>query len=122
MISVILILVSIIGGGLYWVDHTAETCWKYEATQSFEHYKTLKTRSSILRETAIHAIDVTDPKTNPVEVIEKDPNGCSLGSNGMTVIKFYFDDVDKLTTMQVFRNYRVDPSIYQMELIEERKF
>ena len=118
----VLFLLSLIGGGLYWVDSTADSCWKYEATQSFENYKTLKTRSSILRAAASHGRDVMNSESNPVEVIEKDPNGCSVGSNGMTVVRFYFDDANKLTAMQVFRNYRTSNPDYKMELIEERKF
>lgn len=122
MTLLVLVLVSLIGGGLYWVDSTADSCWKYEATQSFENYKTLKTRSSILREAASRGLDVMNSKSNSVEVVEKDPNGCSVGSNGMTVIRFYFDDANKLTMMQVFRNYRMSDPDYKMELIEERKF
>ncbi len=122
MILLALVLLSLMGGGLYWVDSTANSCWKHEATQSFENYKTLKSRSSILRAARSRGLDVANARSNPVEVIEKDPNGCSLGGNGMTVVRFYFDDANKLTTMQVFRNYRTSDPDYTMELIEERGF
>ena len=117
-----LVLLSLIGGGLYWEHSTENSCWEYEAVQSFENYKMLKTRSSILRAAGSRGLGVMSAKSNPVEIIEKDPNGCSPGSNGMTVVRFYFDDADKLTTMQVFRNYRTSDPGYKMELIEERLF
>ena len=61
-----------------------------------------------------------DSGSNPVEVIEKDPNGCSFGSNGRTVLRFYFDKRSNLTKIQVFRDYIA--SDYKMELIVERKY
>lgn len=122
MAILILVILGALGGGIYWLDSTENSCWKYEATQSFENYKTLKTRSSILRAASSRGLDVANSKSNPVEVIEKDPNGCSMGSNGMTVVRFYFDDANNLTTMQVFRNYRTSDPSYKMEQIEERKF
>ncbi len=99
-----------------WIGRTEDACWKYEATEAFQKYGSLKTRSEILR-----SVDMEQASgSNPVEVIEKDPNGCSLGSNGRTVIRFYFDKKNKLTTIQVFRDYIA--SDYKMELIEERKY
>lgn len=87
-----------------------------EAAEAFQKYGSLKTRSEILRVAGIE----NDAGSNPVEIIEKDPNGCSFGSNGRTVLRFSFDKENKLTTMQVFRDYIA--SGYKMELIKERQF
>ena len=54
------------------------------------------------------------------EIIESDPNGCSLGSNGQTIAKIYFDSRHNLTKIQVYKNYIA--SNYKMELIEEREY
>jgi hypothetical protein len=104
-------------GGFYWMARTEDACWKHEATQAFQKYGSLKARSDILRVVGTEK----DPGPNPVEVVEKEPNGCSLGSNGRTVLRFSFDD-GKLTTIQVFRDYIASDPNYKMELIEERKF
>jgi hypothetical protein len=122
MTLLVFVFVSLIGGGLYWADKTEETCWKNQATQAFEEYGSLKTRPAILRATASTGREVEDAKSNPVELFEIEHNGCSLGSNGQTLVRFYFDNVNKLTTIQVFRNYMVSDPSYKMELIEERKF
>lgn len=120
--NILIFVILIIGGGLFWADSTEETCWKSQATQTFEEYGSLKTRSAILRATASTGREVEDAKSNPVELFEIEHNGCSLGSNGQTVVRFYFDNMNKLTTIQVFRNYMVTDPSYKMELIEERKF
>jgi len=60
-------------------------CWRYEADEVFRKYGSLKKRSDVLR---LAGID-KDPGTNPVQVLEKDPKGCSLRSNGQTVVRFY---------------------------------
>ncbi len=109
-------LLVIIAGAIYWSHRTEETCWKQEAAAAFEKYGSFKTRTEILRVVGIEK----DPKSNPIEIIEKDHNGCSLGSNGQTVIRFTFNDRHELTTIQVFRNYIA--SNYEMELIEERRY
>ena len=99
-----------------WITRTEDACWKHEAAEAFQKYGSLKTRSEILR-----SVDAEQASgSNPVEVIEKDPNGCSFGSNGRTVLRFYFDKRNKLTTIQVFRDYIA--SDYKMVLIEERKY
>ena len=99
-----------------WIARTEDACWKHEAVEAFQKYGALKTRSELLRS--------VDPEqasgANPVEVIEKDPNGCSFGSNGRTILRFYFDKRNKLTTIQVFRDYIA--SGYEMDLIEERRY
>lgn len=114
----LLVLVLLTASALIgcWITRTEDTCWKHEATDAFQKYGSLKTRFEILRSTD------TDQASgsNPVEGIEKDPNGCSFGSNGRTVLRFYFDERNKLTTIQVFRDYIA--SDYKMELIEERKY
>ena len=92
------------------------SCWKREATEAFQKYGALKTRSDIF---AVLDIE-TDPGSNPVEVVEKDPNGCSSGSNGQTVLRFSFNDRNQLTKIQVLRNYIA--SDYEMDLIEERTY
>lgn len=108
----------LIAGGLYWADTTEDRCWQTEATQAFEHYQTLTSRSNILREAESTGRDITNVKPNSVELIEKEPNGCSLGGNGRTVVRFYFDNAEELTTMQVFRDYVA--ADYTMELVDER--
>ncbi|MEK6743382.1 MAG: hypothetical protein AABZ15_07230 [Nitrospirota bacterium] len=113
--------IAVVGG--CWIARTEDTCWKNEATQAFEKYSSLKTRSAILRASASTGSDVMNSKSSQVEVLEKEFNGCSLGSNGNTVLRFYFDDANKLTMMQAFRHYSgVSDPDYQMQLIEERKF
>ncbi|HEY6096307.1 MAG TPA: hypothetical protein VIU93_15305 [Gallionellaceae bacterium] len=116
---VIVVAILIIAGGVLgtgvWANNTENNCWKYEAKLAFEKYGTLKTRSEVLRAANVEK----NKKSNPIDVIEGDDyNGCSLGSNGMTAIRFYFDDQDKLTAIQVWRNY----SGVETQLIEEKKF
>jgi hypothetical protein len=115
--SLVLILFIVTAGGIYWMTRGEDNCWKQEAAQAFEKYGPHKTRSDILRV----ADTKNDYGSNPLEVIEKDPNGCSLGSNGVTVVRFSFDDRNKLMAIQVFRDYVAAPN-FEMELIEERKF
>jgi hypothetical protein len=99
-----------------WITRTENACWSHEATEAFQKYGSFKTRSEILR-----SVDTEQASgSNPVEVIEKDPNGCSFGSNGRTVLRFYFDKRDRLTMIQVFRDYIATD--YKMELIDERKY
>lgn len=116
----ILIVLGIAGVGV-WANSTENTCWKYEATTAFEKYGSLKTRSAVLRAAANS--EVLESESNLVEILEREYNGCSLGSNGSTVLRFYFDDMNKLTMMQAFRHYSgvSDPNL-RMQLIEERKF
>ena len=108
----------IVAGGCYWVTRTEDTCWKLEATQAFQEYGSLKTRSDILRVVVSTEKDIIG--SNPLEVVEKDPNSCSFGSNGQTVLRFYFDKKDKLTAIQVYRDYIASGD--KMEMIEERKY
>lgn len=122
MTLLVFVFLSLIGGGLYWADKTEETCWKSQATQAVEEYGSLKTRSAILRAIVSTGRDVEDATSNPVELFEIEHNGCSLGSNGQTVVRFYFDNVNKLTTIQIFRNYMISDPNYKMELIGEKKF
>jgi hypothetical protein len=77
----------------------------------------LKSRTAILR--AATDSEVLESKSNLVEVLEHEFNGCSLGSNGSTVLRFYFNDSNKLTMMQAFRRYG---GVSEMQLIEERKW
>ncbi len=112
-VLVLLTITTLIG---CWIRRTEENCWKHEAVEAFEKYGALRTRSGIVRVAYLEE----DPGTNPLEVIEKDPNGCSFGSNGQTIILFSFDIKNKLTKIQVFRNYIA--SDYTMDLIEERKY
>jgi hypothetical protein len=121
MAILILVILGALGGGIYWLDNTEDSCWKHEAAHAFEHYKMLNTRSAVLRAAENRGLEVRDSGLNLVEVVESDPNGCSLGSNGQTVVRFYFDDANKLTMMRVFRNYLTARN-YQMELVEERDF
>ncbi|HEY6010077.1 MAG TPA: hypothetical protein VIX18_01300 [Nitrospirota bacterium] len=107
---------AIVVGGGYWIVRTEDACWKHEAVEAFQRYGALKTRSGILRVADAEG----DRVANPLEVVEKDPNGCSFGSNGRTIVRFSFDKRNKLTSIQVFRDYVA--SDYQMELIEERKY
>jgi|GEM_PF-3084636 len=120
----VLSFVIIAAGSGCSIARTEDACWEHEAAEAFQKYGSLKTRSDILRVvgTDILGVDGTeiDPKSNPVEIVEKDPNACSFGSNGRTVLRFYFDDWNKLTKIQAFRDYIA--SGYKMELIEERNF
>lgn len=113
---IIVALLVIIAGGIYWADMTENACWEHEATQAFQKYGSLKYRSDVLRVVGAER----GANSNPIEIVEKDLNGCSLGSNGRTVVRFTFDDGNKLTTIQVFRDYIATD--YKMELIEERRF
>ena len=112
----ILVFLTIVAVGCCWITRTENTCWRHEAVEVFEKYGSLRTRSKILR--AADSGEVSG--SNPVEVIEKDPNGCSFGSNGRTVVRFFFDSRNKLTKIQVFRDYIA--ADYTMELVEERKY
>lgn len=111
----VLVLLAAIGVTIYWLGRTEEACWKLEAAEAFEKYGPFKVRTEILRLAGIEK----DSGSNPVEIIEKDPNGCSLGSNGQTIIRFSFNERNELETMQVFRNYIATD--YQMTLIAEKK-
>jgi len=114
---VIVIAILIVAGGVLgtgvWATNTENSCWKHEAKLVFEKYGSLKTRAEVLRTIQIEK----GQKSNPIDVIEGDYNGCSLGSNGMTAIRFYFDRENKLTAIQVWRNY----SGVETQMIEERK-
>jgi hypothetical protein len=112
----VLVLAAIVACSTYWPPSVEENCWKQEAAGAFQKYGQFRTRPDILRAAYVEE----DDGTNPVEVIEKDPNGCSLGSNGQTVLRFFFDDRNELTKIQVFRNYIA--SDYKMSLIEERSY
>jgi hypothetical protein len=116
--TIVSVLVSIFGFGV-WANSTENACWKGEATTAFEKYSSLKTRSAILGAATSRDLDVLNSKQNLVEILEHEFNGCSLGSNGSTVLRFYFDDAHKLTMTQVFRRYG---GVSEMQLIEERKF
>lgn len=115
--SFVLVLFIVVAGGIYWMTRGEDSCWKQEAAQAFQKYGRHKTCSDILRIAGIEK----DPGSNPLEIVEKDPNGCSLGSNGVTALRFSFDDGNKLAAIQVFRDYVAAPN-HKMELIEERKF
>jgi len=112
----VLALVVTIEGVIYWLNRTEEACWKREAAEAFEKYGSIKARAAILKVAGIQK----GTTSNPVEIIEKDPNGCSLGSNGQTVLRFTFNDRNQLTKLQVFRNYIA--SNYEMALVEERRY
>jgi len=112
----ILALFALLSCSLFWMDRSEEACWNHEAVEAFQKYGSLKTRAEILRVAGLKS----DPKTNPVEILEKDPNGCSFGSNGQTVLRFTFNDRNELTAIQAFRNYIA--SNYQMTLIAERTY
>jgi hypothetical protein len=116
---VIVIVILIFAGGVagtgIWATTKENSCWKQEAKLALEKYGSLKTRAEVVR-----AIELEkDQNSNPIDIVERDDyNGCSLGSNGMTAIRFYFDGENKLTAIQVWRNY----SGVETEMIDERKF
>ncbi len=113
---VLFVLTLAVAGGC-WIKRTEDNCWKFEAVEAFQKYGSLKTRSEVLRSVA----DIEQASgSNPVEVIEKEPNGCSFGSNGRTILRFFFDNKNKLTRIQVFRDYMA--ADYEMDLIEEKNF
>ena len=112
----VLLLFGVISGALYWSDRTEEECWKHEAERAFEKYEMLKTRTEILRVAGVE----NDPMSNTIEIIENEINGCSLGSNGQTVLRFTFYENNELKTLQVFKNYISED--YKKVLIEERTY
>lgn len=117
---IVLVFIAIIRGGFYWLESSADSCWKHEAAQAFKSYGTHRTRSEIMGAAASTGREVINTNFSHIEIIESDPNGCSLGSNGQTVLKIYFDDKNKLNKIRVYRNYITNDPNYQMELIEER--
>ena len=114
LLFVLALFVMVLGGCF-----SESRCYRYEADEVFRTYGALKTRTEVLRRLSLVGIE-SDTGTNPVEALVKDPNGCSLGSNGQTVVRFYFDKRKKLTKIQVFKNYIAEG--YQMELIDEREY
>lgn len=119
-VVIVVVFLTIIGGGLYWLKRSADSCWKYEAEQAFHNYGIYNNFSEILKAATSTDREIIKKTPNLIEIIESDPNGCSLGGNGQTVLKFYFDDKKKLTKIQVYRNYITDEANYHMELIQER--
>jgi hypothetical protein len=116
----VFVLIAAVTGAVYWLERTEESCWKHEATEAFRKYSSFKTRIEILGVVDIQNDLVSkDLGSNPLEVIEKDPNGCSFGGNGQTVLRFFFNDRNEITAIQVFRNYIA--SNYRMTLIDEEK-
>ncbi len=111
----VVVLLASIAVVIYWLHRTEEACWKQEAAEAFAKYGSIMKRTEMLRVAGIER----DPGSNPVEVIEKDPNGCSLGSNGQTILHFSFNDRNELAAIQVFRNYIATD--YHMTLIAEKK-
>ncbi len=112
VIAILIVAGSVLGTGI-WATSTENRCWKHEAKLAFQKYGALKTRAEVLRAARVEK----GQQSNPIDVIEGDYNGCSLGSNGMTAIRFYFDSADKLVAIQVWRNY----SGVETQMIEERK-
>ncbi len=115
----IVVAILLVAGGMFgagvWATSTENSCWKQEAKLALGKYGALKTRAEVLRAAEIEK----DDRANPIDIVERDDyNGCSLGSNGMTSIRFYFDGANRLTAIQVWRNY----SGTETEMIEERKF
>jgi len=115
-----LALIALLGCGIHWLESSEESCWKYEANMVFNGYGNLKTRSAVLSAADATGREILNSKSNPVEIIESDPNGCSLGSNGQTIAKIYFDSRHNITKIQVYKNYIA--SNYKMELVEEREY
>jgi len=118
MVMLLSVILLVGAGGIFWAHETEENCWRQEGAVAVEKYEKLKTRADVLRVTSDFGLETSG--SNPFEVIEKDPNGCSLGSNGRTVVRLYFNSKDELQTIQVFRDYFSAPD-YEMELIEEKK-
>ncbi|MDH5600126.1 MAG: hypothetical protein OEY78_02355 [Gammaproteobacteria bacterium] len=112
----ILALIIIATIGVIWLDKSGDACWNQEAEDAINKYRSLTSRADILRLAAVEK----DPATNPVKVIEKDPNGCSLGGNGQTIIKFYFNNDNKLVRLEVYRHYI--GSDQQMLLIQKANY
>jgi len=102
--------------GIFWLDRSQDSCWKQEAADVYTKYGSLKTRAEIVN----LAGKDKDTGTNPVEVIEKDPNGCGLGSNGQTVVKFFFNSENTLSSIEVYKNYVTSES--SMIRIEKRNY
>jgi len=108
--------VVLVIGFLVWTDRTEKKCWDNEVAQAFQKYSGLTSRDKVLKAAYLEK----DAGTRTVQVIERDPNGCSLGSNGQTVVRFYFSKDDKLTEMRVYKNYI--SANYKMEMIGKKVF
>ena len=109
-------IVVLVIGFVVWADRAEESCWKNESALVFKKYNGLTFRDKIL-----HTADVDkDPGTSFIEIIERDQNGCSLGSNGQTVVRFYFGKDNKLAEIQVYKNYLV--ANYKMVMIGKKVF
>lgn len=119
-VKVAVALVAVIAGIALtagcWLTRTEETCWKHEAVEAFEKYGSLRDRAAIVRA----SLTENDDGRDSLEVVEKEPNGCSFGSNGRTIIRFYFDAEKRLTKMQVLRDYMTANDA--LTLIDERAY
>src|SRR4051812_20625549 len=117
----IVVLFAVFAGAVHFLEGMEEDCWKHEAVEAFQKYGSFKRRAEILRVVDIeNDLRSKDAKSNPLEITEKNPNGCSFGSNGQTVLRFFFNGRNEITAIQVFRNYIA--SDYQMTLIEEKVY
>lgn len=116
LIAIAVVLLGIIN----WLGNE-DACWKGEAEHAFRKYGSCKSRSDVLR-VVMTTVGSTEnqPDSNPLEVFEKEPNACSIGSSGLTVIWFTFDTKDNLKKIQVFRDYVA--SDYKMDVIDEKDF
>lgn len=121
MRNVIIILVVafiLMGVGFFGSATTAarkeNKCWASEATRVLEKYGSLKTRDEVVRAAGV----TKDRDANPIGIADGGDNDCSPGSNGKTAVRFYFDRANRLTAIQVWRNY----SGTETKMIRERKF
>lgn len=111
----VVVLLAIVAGAIFWLHRTEEACWNQEAAEAFVKYGSIRNRTELLRVAGIER----DLGSTSVEVIEKYPNGCSLGSNGQTILRFSFNERNELAAIQVFRNYIATD--FHMTLIAEKK-
>ena len=116
---IVIVLVAFLAGGLYWVETEENRCWQNNASQIIKDYQDLKTREAILHKATSLGLDISYTNSNSFE-IGMDYNGCSLGSNGRSIAWFYFNNSEKLKTIQVFRDYV--GADYTKEIIHEKQF
>ena len=112
----ILALIIISTVSIIWLDKNTDACWKQEADMAIQKYQQGLKRQDILQLDLI----TKDHLATPVEIIEKDPNGCSVAGNGQTVVKLYFNNRDTLSAIEVYRNFI--GSDQQMVLIKKQTY
>lgn len=108
--------------GVIWLERSSGSCWKNEAESAFTNYERYKNISEVSSVVATNGIEILSKEAGYIEIVESDPNACSLGSNGQTIVKIYFGNDNKIIMIRVYKNYITSNPDYQMELIGERVY